>query len=152
VGREACIFTGFFERAGFSLLFRWLADMATRDRGDRAGCRVSSAATRRRALRSAQCRSYHIHGTGDIVVPYNGGGISKLPLRVAGDESMRSRRKTHCAAGAGKVVYAKGRRLVHEEGGLQWRRRGSATVTERGGHPMARRRSASPSRHPDAGT
>jgi polyhydroxybutyrate depolymerase len=48
----------------------------------------------------------HVHGTGDLVVPYNGGGIGAARPVSASIEAFRS--KNQCAVGAGQNVYSKG--------------------------------------------
>jgi polyhydroxybutyrate depolymerase len=48
----------------------------------------------------------HIHGTNDIVVPYNGGGAGNA--RPVTESVGAFKTKNGCTAGAGKVVYTKG--------------------------------------------
>lgn len=47
----------------------------------------------------------HVHGTGDIVVPYNGGGLGAARPVTESVDAFKT--KNACAAGAGKVVYEK---------------------------------------------
>lgn len=48
----------------------------------------------------------HIHGTADVLVPYNGGGAASTPAASDSVDVFKTNNK--CAAGAGKVVYEKG--------------------------------------------
>ena len=48
----------------------------------------------------------HIHGTGDIVVPYNGGGLGAANPVSYSIDAFKT--KNGCAAGAGKVVLTNG--------------------------------------------
>jgi polyhydroxybutyrate depolymerase len=97
------VFSAGFSNGGF-LSYRLACDLADKIAAIApvaGGLRIATAACNPKR----PVPVLHVHGTSDIVVPYNGGGVGNAKPVSESIDAFKT--KNTCAAGAGKVVYTK---------------------------------------------